>query len=144
MEQRIKIDKIQPAAWKALYQLSGYMNTASLSPIEIHLIEIRASQINKCAFCIDMHTKGALQIGETAQRIFVLHAWRETDLFNEREQALLAITEEVTLISQAGLTEETYQKGLAVFGEEQLAQIIMGVVIINSWNRIALSTHLKF
>jgi AhpD family alkylhydroperoxidase len=120
------------------------MNTVSLSPIEIHLIEIRASQINKCAFCIDMHTKGALQIGETAQRIFVLPAWRETDIFNEREQALLAITEEITLISHAGLTEETYQKGLAIFGEEQLAQIIVGVVIINSWNRIALSTDLKF
>ncbi|MEQ9209902.1 MAG: carboxymuconolactone decarboxylase family protein [Pseudomonadales bacterium] len=105
------------------------------------LIKIRASQINGCAFCIDMHTKDALKNGETPQRIFLLTAWTETDLFTEEERALLKITEEVTLIHQGGLSSETYKKGLDLFGEHYLTQIIMAIVAINAWNRIAISTN---
>ena len=143
MEQRLKIQEVQPAAWQALYGLETYLKTIGLSPIQKHLIKVRASQINKCAFCINMHTKEALSSGETQQRIFLLNAWRETDLFSEEERALLAITEEVTLISEAGLTEETYQNGIRLFGKELLAQVIMTAIVINSWNRVAVSTHLK-
>ena len=141
MEKRIQIDSLEPEAYKAMYGLEKYLAQSQLSKPHKELIKIRASQINGCAFCIDMHTKDALEMGETQQRIFLLNAWRETDLFSEEEQVLLAITEEVTLIYQQGLTTETYEKAVDVFGESYLAQIIMAVSIINTWNRIAISTH---
>ncbi|WP_313533349.1 carboxymuconolactone decarboxylase family protein [Sphingobacterium athyrii] len=105
------------------------------------MIKIRASQINGCAFCINMHTSDALKQGETAQRIFLLNAWKETGLFTEEEKTILAITEEVTLISQNGLSEETYRQAEQLFNENQLAQIIVAVVTINAWNRIVISTR---
>ncbi len=85
----------------------------------------------------------ALKYGETPQRIFLLNAWRETDLFTEEEQTILAMTEEITLISEKGLTEETYQKAQKHFDENQISQIIMAIVTINAWNRIGISTHLQ-
>lgn len=141
MEKRIDIQEIQPQATKAMYGLETYLANTPLSKTHKELIKIRASQINGCAFCIDMHTKDALKNGETAQRIFLLNAWRETGLFTPEEKALLAITEEVTLIHQHGLTDETYQQARAVFEENYLAQLIMAVVVINAWNRIAISSH---
>ncbi len=141
MEKRIQIDSLEPEAYKAMYGPEKYLAQSQLSKIHKELIKIRASQINGCAFCIDMHTKDALKIGEIPQRIFLLDGWRETDLFSEEEQVLLAVTEEITLIHQQGLTTETYKKAITVFGENYLAQIIMAVSIINAWNRIAISTH---
>src|SRR5690606_14216095 len=100
--------------------------------------------INGCAYCIDMHTKDAVKHGETSQRIFLLNAWRETNgIFTEEEKSALAITEEVTLIHQNGLKDETYQNAIQFFSENQIAQIVMAVVTINAWNRIALSSHLQ-
>lgn len=142
MENRIKVQEVQPALWKAMYQLSNALADIQLSKIQRALIMIRASQINGCAFCMDMHTKEALQQGETQQRIFVLSAWRETSLFSEEEQVLLAMTEEITLIGQQGLTDATYAKAAAVFSGEVIAQIILSIVVINGWNRIAVSTHM--
>ena len=142
MENRIKIHESQPAAWKAMYNLSGYLAGTQLTKSQQELIKIRASQINGCAFCIDMHTKDALKNGETTQRIFLLNAWKETARFTEEEKALLAITEEVTLIHQQGLSDATYKKAKAFFSEDVIAQIIMAVVIINAWNRIAVSTQM--
>ena len=142
MENRFNLQDVQPAAIKAMYDLSGYLAGTQLTKTQLELIKIRASQINGCAFCIDMHTKDALKNGETTQRIFLLNAWKETDKFTEEEKALLAITEEVTLISQHGLTDATYAKAASFFSKEVIAQILMAVVIINSWNRIAISTQL--
>ncbi|UKB84971.1 carboxymuconolactone decarboxylase family protein [Chryseobacterium sp. MEBOG06] len=143
MSARLNIATVDSAAYKAMLGLEGYLQTTSLSHIQKELIKIRASQINGCAFCLDMHTKDAIKYGETPQRIFILSAWREAkELFTEEEQALLAMTEEITLISQNGLTEETYQKAIAIFDEAQIAQIIMAIITINAWNRIAVSTHL--
>ncbi len=142
MEPRMNLQNVQPAAYKAMYGLETYMATTQLTKTQKELIKIRASQINGCAFCIDMHTKDAVKNGETAQRIFLLNAWRETDLFTEEEKVLLAVTEEITLISQQGLTEQTYQKAKQYFTEEFIAQVIVAVVTINAWNRIAISTHL--
>nr|WKN38283.1 carboxymuconolactone decarboxylase family protein [Tunicatimonas sp. TK19036] len=141
MEKRIQIDAIEPAAFKAMYALEGYLQTSQLSRTHKELIKIRASQLNGCAFCIDMHTKDALKYGETPQRIFLLDAWRETDLFTDEERVLLQVTEEVTLIHQGGLSADTYQKALNAFGENYLSQIIMAITTINMWNRIAISTH---
>ena len=141
MEKRIKIDEIEPEAYKAMIGLESYLGSSQLSKTHKELIKIRASQINGCAFCIDMHTKDALKSGETNQRIFLLNAWKETDLFTEEEKVLLAITEEVTLIHRKGLTNETYNRAKQFFNENYIAQIIMAVVTINAWNRISVSTH---
>jgi AhpD family alkylhydroperoxidase len=140
MEQRLHIDQLLPESWKAMYTLTGSTLRSNITPIQKELIKIRASQINGCAFCLDMHTKDALKHGETTQRIFLLNAWKETNLFSEEEKALLAITEEVTLISQHGLTETTYQNALKYFNEESVAQIILAVVVINAWNRLSISS----
>lgn len=143
MNTRVNINETEPQAFKAMYALEGYLATIQLSKIQKELIKIRASQINGCAFCIDMHTKDALKYGETTQRIFLLNAWRETQLFSEEEKAILAITEEITLITNKGLSDETYAKAEQFFDKNQIAQIIMAVVTINAWNRIAISTHLE-
>ncbi|MET3038469.1 carboxymuconolactone decarboxylase family protein [Chryseobacterium sp. NRRL B-14859] len=143
MSARLNIATADAAAYKAMLGLEGYLQTISLNPIQKELIKIRASQINKCAFCLDMHTKDALKYGENPQRIFILNGWREAEeFFTEEEQVLLAMTEEITLISHEGLTEETYQKAKTVFDDHQIAQIIIAIVTINAWNRIAVSTHL--
>ncbi|MFV8343500.1 carboxymuconolactone decarboxylase family protein [Flavobacterium sp. XS2P39] len=143
MEKRININEVEPQAYKAMYALEGYLATTQLSKTHKELIKIRASQINGCAFCIDMHTKDALKNGETHQRIFLLNVWRETDLFSEEEKLILSITEEVTLIHDKGLSNETYKKAEQFFDKNRIAQIIMAVAIINAWNRIAVSTHLE-
>ena len=142
-ETRVNIQETEPAAYKAMYALEGYLAGSKLSKAHKDLLKIRASQINGCAFCIDMHTKEALKHGETNQRIFLLNAWRETELFSEEEKVLLAITEEVTLIHQHGLSEKTYRKAEQVFDRDYIAQIIMAVVTINAWNRIAISTDMQ-
>lgn len=143
MSARINIATTDTAAYKAMMGLEGYLQSVSLNHIQKELIKIRASQINGCAFCLDMHTKDAIKYGETPQRIFLLNAWREAgELFTENEQVLLAMTEEITLINQKGLTDETYYKARLVFEERQIAEIIMAIITINAWNRIAISTHL--
>lgn len=104
METRIQIDQVEPKAYRAMYPLENYLQQSQLSKTHKELIKIRASQINGCAFCIDMHTKDAMKLGENQQRIFLLNAWHETDLFTEEERVLLQITDEVTLIHKNGLT----------------------------------------
>ncbi len=144
MDKRISIAKLEPVAYKAMMGLESYLAQISISKTLKELIKIRASQINGCAFCINMHTKDALKLGETDQRIFLLNAWREVNnLYTEEEKIVLAITEEITLISKSGLSKETYDSALKVFNENQLAQIIIAVVTINAWNRIAISTHMQ-
>lgn len=142
METRVNIQQVQPNAFKALFALENYLATTSVTKLQKELIKIRTSQINGCAFCIDMHTKDALQNGEINQRIFLLNAWKETDLFSAEEKALLAITEEITLIHQHGLTDATYENAKKYFSDEVIAQIIMVIVTINAWNRVAVSTQL--
>lgn len=141
MEKRIQIDEIEPKSYDGMFALEKYLQNSELPKNHIELIKMRASQINGCAFCLDMHSKDALKNGETAQRLFLLNAWRETDLFTIEEQVILQATEQITLINQHGLSSDTYEKALSIFGENRLAQIIMAIVTINAWNRIAISTH---
>ncbi len=144
MQKRININSAEPMALKAMMALENYLAQTSIPKTVKELIKIRASQINGCAYCIDMHTKDALKNGETDQRIFLLNAWRETDtIFTEEEKTVLAITEEVTLIHQHGLSDVAYQNAQQFFSENQIAQIVMAVVTINAWNRIAVSSHLQ-
>jgi len=142
MEQRVNIAKTYPEAYKGMYVLSASLNKSALTLIQKELVKIRASQINQCAFCLNMHTRDALKYGESQQRIFLLNAWRETDLFTAEEKALLALTEEVTLINQKGVIDATYKQAQQYFSDEQIAQVIMSIVVINAWNRIAVSTLL--
>ncbi|EKF54815.1 alkylhydroperoxidase [Galbibacter marinus] len=142
MEKRISIHNLEPKAYKALIGLEEYLSNTDISLTLKQLIKIRSSQINNCAFCINMHTKEALANGETQRRIFLLSAWREAlDFYTDQEKVVIEMTEEITLIHQHGLRSETYQKALKVFNENQIAQIIMAIITINTWNRIAVSTH---
>ncbi len=140
MEARFDIQQVLPAAYKAVLDLSKYVEGTSLTKTHKDLIKIRASQINGCAYCINMHTRDARKNGETEQRIYLLNAWKETNLFTEEEQAILALTEQITLVSQHTM-DEAYEKAASLFSETYLAQIIMAVVTINSWNRIAITTR---
>lgn len=144
MEKRIQIDALEAGSYKAMYAFSQAASNAGLSKTHQELIKIRASQINNCAFCINMHTTDALKNGESLQRLLLLSAWKETDLFNDEERLLLEITEQVTLIHLQGLTDETYSRGIEMFGEQRMAQIIMVITVINAWNRIAVSTRKPF
>jgi AhpD family alkylhydroperoxidase len=141
MENRINIQKVEPAAYQAMFGLEKYLSTSTVDPILLELIKMRASQINGCAFCLNMHSADARKIGETEQRLYLLNAWRETTLFTKEEEAVLALTEEITLISNH-VSNETYNKAASFFDEKTLAQIIMAIVTINAWNRIAISTKL--
>lgn len=141
MSQRIVIREVEPKAYEAMFAFEKYLSRTNLTPIEKNLIKIRASQINGCAFCINMHTKEARVSGETEQRIYALSAWQETSFFTERERSILALTEEVTLIQQK-VSEKTYQQAASLLDQVSLAQVIMAIIGINAWNRIAISTHM--
>lgn len=140
--KRIKIHEVAPQAYKAMVGLETYLHSTSLSPIEKELIKIRASQINGCAYCLNMHTRDARKIGETEQRIYMLNAWHETDLYTDTERIILALTEEITLVSEGGVSDETYQEAEELLGKDKLAEVIMAIITINAWNRIAISTLL--
>ncbi|SHF14493.1 carboxymuconolactone decarboxylase family protein [Pedobacter caeni] len=141
MKTRINIEKAEPAGYRAILGLEKYIESTPLTRIHKDLIKIRSSQINGCAFCIDMHTKDARKAGETEQRIYALNAWRDTPFFSEEEQAILALTEEVTLISNH-VKDETYEQAAKVLDETYLAQVILAIITINAWNRIGISTKL--
>jgi len=142
MEQRVNIAQSQSESWKAMYGFSTVVGKSSLSPIQKSLIMVRTSEINSCAFCINMHTKDALKIGETQQRLFLLSAWRETTIFTDEEKAILALTEEVTLIHQHGVSDAVYKLAEQFFSADVIGEIIMSIVSMNAWNRIAVSTHM--
>ncbi|MEO6134243.1 MAG: carboxymuconolactone decarboxylase family protein [Ginsengibacter sp.] len=139
--KRIRIKDLEPHAFKAMLGMEQYIRSTSLPKALCELIKIRASQINGCAYCLDMHTQEAIQIGETTRRIFALSAWKESPLFSEKERAALQLAEEVTLISEDGVCDETYDSAIKLFGDQTVAQIIMQIIIINSWNRIAVATR---
>jgi AhpD family alkylhydroperoxidase len=141
MNTRMKLNEVLPEGYKALFPLSVFTANSGLTAIHKELIKIRASQINSCSFCIDMHTKEARKAGETEQRIYLLNAWRETTLYTEEERAILALTEEVTLI-QHRVSDETYNKAVALLGEKYTAEVIIAIVNINAWNRIGITTHM--
>lgn len=142
--KRITIKDLEPNSLKAMLGLEQYIRSSQIPALLMELIKIRASQINGCAYCLDMHTQEAIKIGETQRRIFAISAWKESPLFTQEEKAVLQLTEEVTLISENGVSDATYKAVLDFFGENVLAQIIMQIIIINSWNRIAVATHQVF
>ena len=144
MKTRFHLGTVQPDAYKAMDALENYVEQTRINPLHKELIRIRASQINNCAYCLNMHSKDARKLGETEQRIYVISAWREAkNLFNEAEQAILALTEELTRISDHGVSEEVYNRCIELFGEEGTAQLYMAVITINAWNRIGVGLHMQ-
>ena len=144
MDARINLRDADPGAEKAIYALEKYVEQTGIPPLHLHLIKIRASQINGCAYCINMHTRDARKLGEKEERIYLLDAWKEVEgLYTNEERIILAMTEEITLISEHGLTEETYQKAIKQFGPVKLSQLITAVIAINCWNRICISLQIQ-
>jgi AhpD family alkylhydroperoxidase len=141
--KRTNLLQTQPDAYKAMSALEAYVVSTEIAPIHKELIKLRASQINGCAYCLDMHSRDARKLGETEQRIYTLNAWRDTPFFDEKERAILALTEQVTLISQGGVSDEVYNEAAEVLGDKYVNQVIMAAITINAWNRIAISTHLQ-
>lgn len=133
---RLKIYKASPELYDAMMTLSN-VSAKDVDPTIAELIKIRASQLNRCAFCLDMHTHDARKHGETEQRLALIAAWEEAgDLFTEREQAVLALTEAMTDLSHGPVPDEVYARAAAVFTERELGQVISMAVTINAWNRI--------
>ena len=144
MEKRVNIYETEPTGYKALLGLESYLATTSISKTTKELIKIRASQINGCAFCINMHTTDARKHGETEQRIYLLNTWKEVEnLYTDEERVVLALTEEITLIASGGVSDATYKKAQAMFNDTEIAQIIMAIIAINAWNRLAIATQLQ-
>ncbi|MEZ2440455.1 carboxymuconolactone decarboxylase family protein [Chitinophaga sp. RCC_12] len=141
MEARMDVYKLLPGAFNAMMGLQTFVNESGLDKTLTELIKIRASQINGCAFCLNMHTREARQMGETEQRIYALPAWEESPYYTEKERAALALTEAVTLISTSRVPDEVYKAAQAVFTQQEIATITMAIVAINSWNRIAITSR---
>ena len=142
MGKRISIKNLEPNAYKAMFQMEKYLSSCNLEKKYLELIKVRASQINGCAYCIEIHVKDALEMGESQRRLFALSAWWESPLFDEKEKVLLKMTEEITNVADKGLTTSTYENAKKLFSDNEIAQTIMQIIAINSWNRIAISTHM--
>ncbi|WP_243293067.1 carboxymuconolactone decarboxylase family protein [Bacillus sp. FJAT-47783] len=142
METRFLMEEVNPEGYQSMVNLEKYVTTTSISNSWKELIKIRASQINGCAYCINLHTKDARKRGETEQHIYALNAWRETPFFTQEERAVLALTEAITLVAETNVPDDVYEEVRKYFEEKQMAEIIMQIVTINAWNRIAVSTRL--
>ncbi len=141
MQEHIIYAKVAPGGVQAIRQLEDYVKTSGLEPSLLELVRLRASQINGCAFCIDMHTKDARVEGESEQRLYGLSAWRESPFYTEREKAALAWTEAITVISEQKVPGEVYERARKQFSEKELVDLTFAVIAINSWNRLAIPFH---
>jgi AhpD family alkylhydroperoxidase len=139
MQQRINAAKVAPEAFKVMLNLETYIRQSGLESALLELVRMRSSQINGCAYCIDMHSKDARAAGESEQRLYALDAWRETPFYTDRERAALAWTEAVTLIHQSHAPDEVYEQVRKQFSEKELVDLTLAVAAINAWNRLAIS-----
>lgn len=141
-EPRLKYYRASPGAYQALKQMEDYVQSSGLEPSLLELVKLRASQLNSCAFCYDMHWKDARAMGESEERLYMLTAWRESHLYTERERAALAWTEAVTLISQTGAPDDVYGKARGHFDEKEISDLTLAIAAINAWNRMAIGFRL--
>jgi len=139
MQPRIEYSKAAPGAVKAMLDLEKYVRQSGLETPLLELVRLRASQINGCAYCLDMHTKDARAEGETEQRLYTLSAWRETPFFAERERAALEWTEAVTEIGRDHVPDEVFERARQYFSERELIDLTLAVVAINAWNRLSIA-----
>ncbi len=139
MSSRIEYGKVAPGAYRAMAGLEKYVHECGLEAPLLELVKMRASQINGCAFCLDMHSKDARAAGETEQRLYLLNAWREAPFYSDRERAALAWTEALTLVSENHVPDDVYEEARQYFSEQELVNLSLAVVAINGWNRLAIS-----
>lgn len=139
MTPRIQYGKVAPEGLRAMRGLENYVRQCGLEDSLLELVKLRASQINGCAYCIDMHTRDARAQGEHEQRLYALVAWQETPFFTERERAALAWTEAVTKISEGHVADSIYEHARRHFNEKELVDLTLAIVAINGWNRLAIS-----
>jgi AhpD family alkylhydroperoxidase len=141
MQSRIDAAKVAPGAYKAMLGLEAYLHESGLELPLLRLIKLRASQINGCAYCIDMHWKDLRAIGEGEQRLYGLDAWHESPYYTDRERAALAWTEAVTRITEGHVPDDVYEKVRQHFSEKELADLTLAVATINAWNRLIIATR---
>lgn len=139
MEPRLNYSKVAPEGVEGLSKLEGYVRKSGLEHSLLELVKMRASQINGCAYCLDMHSKDARNAGESEQRLYGLSAWHEAPFYTDRERAALAWTEAVTLVSQSHVPDDVYEEARKHFSEKELVDLTYAVIAINSWNRLAVS-----
>ena len=140
MNQRLKFAETAPDAYKAVLGLEKY-NRRSVDPVVYELVKIRASILNGCSFCIDMHTRDAMEAGETTQRLFGVGAWREAPFYTEKERAALALTDAVTKLGDHGVPDDVWDQAAAVWDDKELADLLTAIATINVWNRLMVSTQ---
>lgn len=142
MSSRFNIQDVDPAAYKPLIALEKYVHAGTLGEPLLALVKTRASQINHCAFCLDMHTEEGRKAGVSQRKLDVLAGWREVAaLYTDRERAAIALTEEITMISESGVSEATWSAVATEFTDAEHVQFIMAICAINTWNRMAVATH---
>jgi len=139
MEQRIDFREVKPGALQAMYGLENYLSGCGIEASLLHLINMRVSQINGCAYCLDMHSKDLRATGETEQRIYLLDAWREAPFYTDRERAALAWAESVTLVSQTHVPDEEFAEARKHFSPAELGDLTLAIVAINGWNRLSIA-----
>ena len=138
MQPRLDLAHVAPAAARAMFALEQFVRSTGLETPLLELVRLRASQMNGCAYCIDMHTKDARAEGESEQRLYAVSVWRETPFFTDRERAALEWTEAVTLLGPHGVSDEVYERVRKQFQEVELVNLTMAVIAINGWNRLAI------
>jgi len=139
MKPRLNIGAVSPNAYRAMLGLEKFIHESSFEPKLVHLLKMRASQINGCAYCLDMHSKDARAEGETEQRLYGLDAWREAPYYSERERAALEWIEALTLVREGHVPDEVYERVGRQFSETELVELSMIAVAINGWNRLAIA-----
>jgi AhpD family alkylhydroperoxidase len=143
MKSRIDFQKIPQEAIKGMYQLEHFIHNSGLDEPLVHLLKMRASQINGCAYCLDMHSKDARALGETEQRLYLLDAWEESPFYSDRERAALALTESITKITEGHVPDEVWERAKSQFNEQELTALVVTITTINAWNRLAITTRVE-
>jgi len=141
MKPRLDFFTAAPALMKEVRTLNKAVDECGLEKSLLHLIKLRASQINGCSYCVEMHSREAMHDGETQQRVFLVSAWKESPLFTDRERAAFAYTDAVTRIADAGVPDALHEATLKHFSEEELVKLAVAIGMINVWNRICVSFH---
>jgi AhpD family alkylhydroperoxidase len=143
MKSRIDFTRVSPQVLKPLFALGAQIEAAGLERSLLELVKMRASQLNGCAYCLDMHSKDARAAGESEQRLYLLDAWRETSLYSERERAALAWTEAVTLVAEGHVPDEVYDEVSSVFAEQELVALTLAIAAVNTWNRLNIAFRME-
>ena len=141
MKPRMQFWKIAPGAYKAMSSLEAHLHDSGLTDALVHMVKLRASQMNGCAYCIDMHWKDARAEGEREDRLYSLDAWRESPLYSDRERAALELCEAITLVADSHVPDDVWDAAVAEFEPRDLAHLVFAITAINAWNRVVISAR---